>query len=337
MNVFTEVYDKSIELLKKPSLHADWKDIEAGLKGLLQPDGPALDKAKALDDLRLKLDEAATKAGGIRSRAKGKEIARIAQTDKTGFQDRAALIKQMKHFYMVAKKGGQSIWVVDQPKSFGQWDYDLFSGKTATDVTTLCGRSNEVFGEGNRKMMSDALQLARKWSADCEVKLGGESKETMEVIQRWFHRDGAKKEDLQTTCATLLAGFKKITAATNSGLIIFSDRPHLRVSGDWDDAYASVNALDVMSVIYIYRVFLNAGKRKLNGKIPKLWLCALTVVHELSHKLMKTKDIRYDYQGLKPSASFPATDAINNADSWAYFCGDVIGAVPKSAVTEAWT
>jgi hypothetical protein len=40
----------------------------------------------------------------------------------------------MKHFYMVAKKGNQSIWVVDQPTSYGEWDFELFGGKSAADL-----------------------------------------------------------------------------------------------------------------------------------------------------------------------------------------------------------
>ncbi|MEN9628910.1 MAG: hypothetical protein RJA10_2137, partial [Pseudomonadota bacterium] len=237
--------------------------------------------------------------------------------------------------YLVTKKGGQNIWVVDQPKGLGKWDFDLFAGLTKEQLLPLLGKGNEVFGAGNRKMMSDALQLARKWSADTEVKLSGASAETLAVVRRWFHTDGASDADVETTRATLLDGFKKITAACNSGLVIFSDRPHLRASGDWDNTYASVNSADTMAVIYIYAVFLKTGRRKLNGTVPKLWLCALTVVHELSHKLMSTKDKRYDYQGLKPSAAFPSTDAINNADSWAYFCGDVLGSIPAKAVAEA--
>ena len=46
MNVFTEVYEKSIELLKAPSLHADWRGVENGLKGLLQVDGPDASQAR---------------------------------------------------------------------------------------------------------------------------------------------------------------------------------------------------------------------------------------------------------------------------------------------------
>lgn len=334
MNVFTEVYHKSAALLSSPSLHTDWQDIEAGLKSLLQADGPAVDKAKILDDLRDRLRTAAR--GWTAAKGKAREIARISQTDKNGFQDRAAFVKQMKHFYLVAKKGNQSIWVVDQPKSYGQWNFDLFKGKSADDLTSTLAKGGEVFGAGNRSMMSDALQLARKWSADTEIKLSGKSVATLAAVRRWFHLPGDSADAVEATRARLLAGFKKITAACNSGKVIFSDRPHLRAGGDYDNTYASVNEGDQMAVIYIYQVFLNAGKRSsITGKIPKLWLCALTVVHELSHKLQATEDLRYDYQGLLPSQSFPPGDALKNADSWAYFCGDVLGNVPKSAVAEA--
>lgn len=335
MNVFTEVYEKSIQLLQSPCIHEDWKEIETGMKALLQADGPSVDKAKVLEDLRDRLRAAAKKSLGISATAKAKEMARVSLPNKTGFQERAALLKQMKHFYLVAKKGNQSIWVVDQPKSYGQWNYDLFNGKSEVELTSSLAKGSEVFGPGNRRMMSDSLQLARKWSADTEVKLSTKSAETLAIVRRWFHQEGASDEAVEATRLTLLDGFKKITAACNSGKVIFSDRPHLRASGDYDNTYASVNAGDNMAVIYIYQVFLKTGKRNISGNIPKLWLCALTVIHELTHKLKSTEDIRYDYQGLKPSAAFPTEKAIINADSWAYFCGDVLGSVPKSAMNEA--
>lgn len=61
MNVVTEVYAKSAALLTSPSLHADWQDIEAGLKSLLQADGPAV------DDLRDRLRKRSIITGKIRS------------------------------------------------------------------------------------------------------------------------------------------------------------------------------------------------------------------------------------------------------------------------------
>lgn len=337
MNVFTEVYEKSIELLQRsPMLADDWNKIEAGLQRLLQADGPQSDQAQALEDLRNKLRQASRQSIGQRSKAKGAEIARAAQTGKPGFQDRAALIKQLKHFYLVARKGAQSVWVVDQPKAYGQWNYDLFAGKSATELGDLLGKSGEVFGAGNRQMLSQALQQARKWSMDCEVRLGEDSAETRDAIRRWFFDGAVADRSVDAARRTLLNGFKRISAACNSGRVIFSDRPHLRASGTYDNTYASVNQGDAMPVIYIYQLFLQTGKRrKLDGKIPKMWLCALTIIHELSHKLQRTEDIRYDQDGLKPSASFPSSDAIRNADSWAYFCGDLLGYVPRSAVEEA--
>lgn len=335
MNVFSEVYEKSIDLLKVPQLHADWATIEKGLRELLLPEGPVVGKAGVLDDLRDKLTAAGKVSKGTAGKAMGDEILRVSQAARPSFQDRAALIKQMKHFYMVAKKGSQSIWVVDQPQAYGEWDYELFNGKSAADLPALLAQNDEVFGRGNRKMMSDALQLARKWSADTEVKLGAGSKSTDAAIRRWFLLEGASDADVAGVRATLLAGFRKITAACNSGQVIFSDRPKLRVGGDYDSTYASVNGADAMPVIYIYQLFLKTGKRTLLGTIPKLWLCALTIVHELSHKLVATEDKRYDYEGLAPSTAFPPDLAIINADSWAYFCGDVLGSVPKAAVKSA--
>jgi len=335
MNVFTEVYERSVELLRAPALHADWRALETGLKSLLQPDGPVAVEAKSLDQLRKTLDAAATKAGGLRAKAKAREILRACEPSKNGYQDRAALIKQLKHFYLVERKGNQSIWVVDQPKSLGKWNYALFAGKSSEELSPLLAQSDEVFGAANRRMLSDALQTARKWSADTEVKLSGKSAQTLACIRSWFHESGASDEAVENTRIRLLNGFKKITATCNSGRVIFSDRPHLRASGDYDNTFASVNAGDAMPVIYIYQLFLDTGRRALSGKVPKMWLCALTIIHELSHKLEATQDIRYDYQGLLPSASFPAGDAIRNADSWAYFCGDLLGQVPSSALKEA--
>lgn len=337
MNVFSEVYEKCVEMLKAPQLHADWAPVEAGLKALLLPDGPTPSKGEVLDDLRKRLADVGKKTKGLADKNVADEIVRISQSSRTDFQDRAALVKQMKHFYLVQKKGSQSVWVVDQPKSYGEWDFELFGGKSAVDLPALLAKNDEVFGRANRKMMSDALQLARKWSADTEVKLSGKSAKSDATIRRWFLQDGASATDVESVRTTLQAGFKKITAACNSGKVIFSDRPKLRVSGDYDSTYASVNGRDAMPIIYIYQLFLETGKRNLLGNIPKLWLCALTIIHELSHKLVATEDKRYDYQGLKPSSSFPAATALINADSWAYFCGDLLGAVPKSAVTEALT
>lgn len=170
MNVFTDVYNKSIELLKAPALDGSWKAIEADLKTLREDDGPNLGKAKVLDDLRDLLKKA-SKGKGVAKTATAEEIIKASKTGISGYQDRAALIKTMQLLHMVARKGGQSIWVVDMPKAFAAWPYDQLAGKSATDLKTELSADTEVFGSGNRKMMSNSLQLARKWCADAQVKL----------------------------------------------------------------------------------------------------------------------------------------------------------------------
>lgn len=330
MNVFTEVYEKSIELLKAPALDPSWKVIEGNLKALLDKDCPNSGKGAALADLRAHLKNAGK--AGKPAAAAAEEILKASNTGSIGYQERAALVKTMKHFYMVAAKGGQTIWVVDSPKAYASWAYDTMAGKAEAELKTELQKEEEVFGESNRKMMSDSLQLARKWSADVQAKLGTPDDETKTVIKRWFHEAAATADEVDATAATLLKGFKQIHASCNSGAVIFSDRPHLRTSGKWDNVYASVNDLDAMPVIYIFQVFLEAGKRNVFGNIPKLWLCALTVVHELSHKLVKTEDIRYDDDGLKPGIGFTTADALKNADSWAYFCADMVGALSKGTL-----
>lgn len=331
MNVFTEVYEKSIDLLKTPALDSSWKEIETDLKQMLEADGPSDARAQVLEDLRGALAEAA-KGKAVAVDAMADEIVKAAKVGANGYQDRAALIKAMQHFYFVQKKGSQSIWVVDSPKAYGKWTYDEFSGKDEVQLKTALRGGEEVFGSSNRSMMSDALQLARKWSADIEVKLSGADKSTLEKVARWFHEDGAKEEDVKASAEKLHGGFKKIHATCNSTKVLFSDRPHLRASGAWDNVYASVNALDVMPVLYIFQLFLKTGRKNRSGQIPKMWLCALTVLHELSHKLVGTDDVRYDDDGLKPGPNFPSDKAIANADSWAYFAADAVGALSKGTV-----
>jgi hypothetical protein len=63
------------------------------------------------------------------------------------------------------------------------------------------------------------------------------------------------------------------------------------------------------------------------------------VVHELSHRMVKTKDHRYRHHasGLKPDATdanFTAAKALDNADSWAMFCMDCAGQMTNSDYTK---
>jgi hypothetical protein len=328
MDVFTDVYNKAKDLLKTKSLDADWSAIEAKLKSLLGDDGPDDGKAGVLKEIRDKL-AAAGKGQAKPAEEIAKEILRASKTADAGFQDRAALLKAMKHFYFVRRKGNQKIWVVDCPKNYDQWTFDLFAGKSKSELRAKLQREQEAFGAGNRKLMSDALQLARKWSTDIVAKLGTPDDATLKVVKRWFHFGPTTDKTAKKTVAILLDGFKKISTLCNSTQVIFSDRPHKRAGNT--NVFASVNAADKMPVIYIFKLFLDN-----KGQIGKLWLCALTIIHEISHKLIDTDDIRYDDDGLKPRRSFTNKKAINNADTWGYFAADIVGALPQEKFEEVY-
>jgi hypothetical protein len=336
MNLFTEVYSSLITILKTKSLDSSWTSIEAELKALCQDDGPSETKAESLKKARDKIENAAKLWDYLSfntDTAHAEEILKASQTKTVGFQKRAAMLKTFKHFYFVEKKGNQDVWVVDHPKAYNTWAFDQLDGKSEKDVKALLQHEEEVFGSGNRKMLSDALQLARKWSMDIVVKLGSPDATTLAIVKRWFHNDTDSEEQVKATVAVLLSGFKKISNACNSTTIIFSDRPHKRTDPT-SRAVASVNSGDVMPVIYIFQTFLERGQRDFFGNIPMLWRCSMTVIHELSHKLQNTDDKSYGWQGIKPGSSITASDALINADSWAYFAGNLVGALTQGIIDD---
>lgn len=336
MNIFTQVYSALISTLQTKSLDASWSTVEADLKALCLKDGPSDAKKESLKKMRNKIKGGAGILDYLSfntKKAYAEEILKAAQTKNLGFQKRAAMIKTFKHFYFVMKKGNQSIWVVDHPKSYSKWAFDELDGKSEAAVKTLLQEEKEVFGSSNRKMLSDALQLARKWSMDIVIKLDNADAKTLAVVKRWFHLETDSEEQVKNTVTVLLTGFKKIENTCNSTTVIFSDRPHRRTNPALRSV-ASVNSGDKMPVIYIYQAFLDRGRRNFFGNIPMLWRCSMTVIHELSHKLQKTKDKSYGWQGLKPGSSLTASDALINADSWAYFGADLVGALTVGVVKD---
>jgi hypothetical protein len=332
MNVFTEVYQKTVDLLKTNPLDASWGVIETKLKILLCDDGPDATQGAALDDLRSHINNV-SKSGMPSGRAEA--ILAASKPDSPGFQERAALIKTMQHCYLIAKKGNQSLWVIDSPKAYGAWAYDQFDGKEPDGVKTELEKEEEVYGLSNRRMMSDALQLARKWSLDAQIRLANADADLLKKVRCWFHGDLATDLKIAASRAILQDGFKRIAASCNSTQVIFSDRPHLRSRPDYADVHASVNARDNMPIIYIYEAFLRSGKRNVFGQRPELWNCAITIIHELSHKLVNTVDVKYAFEGLRPGRDLTEEEALKNAETWAFFAADIVGALGGDSVRQA--
>jgi hypothetical protein len=336
MNLFTEVYDKSKDLLQKPCFDQRWSNIESKVKALFADGGFSEADAPVLDLIRQSLASAA-KGQPDFGKAVAEEIVKLSRPGDAGFQDRAALIKTLKHIYFVARKGRQSIWTVDHPKAYDKWVYDKTNGLAQDKVKEQLARNHETFGSGNRAMFSDALQLARKISMDTCVKLAKDDGRTRRKIRKWFLERGASKEDVEKTRLILLDGFKKISALCNTNTVIFSDRPHKRVDPGYAKTKASVNEGDKMPVIYIFKMFLDYGAPNLDGVRDRLWQCAKTIIHEMSHKILSTDDHAYGVNGIRPGVSVTVGNAIKNADSWGIFALDVAGFLPEDAAKEAYS
>ena len=169
--------------------------------------------------------------------------------------------------------------------------------------------------------MCDALQEAAAWCHKVQIKLSTPAGEAM--VKSWFLDSAATAQNLTQAIDTLRAGFKTLNTACRSGQLIFSDEPGDRNSGGWKD-WAFVYKSEAMKVLYLQGAFVKAGN---SGNKT---MCALTIIHELTHKLLGTNDHRYDYDGLKPTATLPFAKTIDNADSWGYFAADMAGMLSDS-------
>jgi len=336
MDTFTEAYDKGVQLLKSKCFDARWKHIEARLKTLMAHSGPNDGEAAVLDKIREELEAAAAGADEP-SDAQAAEMMDLARKADHGYQDRAAFLEMLRHFYFVRLTHNQRVWVLDGSLSFHQWVYDEFDGLTRHEITRkLSAEPFLAFGSNDRDMFAEALQRARKWSMQIIADLGHPDQDTLDVVRRWFHTAHTNEAHVKATARTLLDGFKKIAAVCNSTNVVFSDDPPNR--GRHTDGHswiASVTSTDKMPVIYLYGSFLKNARKNVFGRYPRMWLAALTIIHELSHKLVSTDDLRYDYDGLKPGTSITPGNAIKNADSWGYFAADQVGAIPADALKSA--
>ncbi len=92
-----------------------------------------------------------------------------------------------------------------------------------------------------------------------------------------------------------------------------------------------------MPVIYIYRPFLQTGRKNDHGIRSQLWMNAKTIIHEISHKILSTDDHAYGFDGIRPGTSLTPAEAITNADSWGIFALDLAGYLPKKTAKEAFS
>jgi len=330
MDNFSEAFEKARTVIKNQKFEDSWQKFlknEAKISELFEESGPNNTKADALEKIRNKLKSMSR--GAVGAFFLGGGVAdTIIKASKNGTEngkdaERAATLKMLRHLYLSSQRGAQDVWTYAGTKAFAKWVYDEITGDEKAYKYKL-GKDTEVYSKGDRKMMCEALALALEWSLFAVTKLGSGDETTKAVVKRWFGDENTTDAQITTAIVTLRNGFQKIANVANSNKLIFSDDPIDRSNGGWKD-WAFVYNAEKLNVVYLQGAFLKAGNS------GKLWMCALTIIHELSHKVVGTKDYRYDNDGLKPSTtSLPHGKAIDNADSWAYFAVDLKGKVSNS-------
>ncbi|MGQ8367248.1 M35 family metallo-endopeptidase [Glaciecola sp. 1036] len=289
--------------------------------------------------------------GSLRHILKGKEAQAIL--DAVGFSDesvttsdrhgmrvnylsdeqikRAAAIKLLRHVYMVHVQGSTDIWVVSTPKS-----YQRFISKELekTSSLSLMQRAkledvNEHFSEHQRKLIGASTNEARRLVAKTIMLLcmdrNNANSRIHRIVRRWFSGESVSAASVKSDMNKILAGLKKIENVINSNKLIFTDMPYLRTGNRKDDqyfynsiAFVFGSMAEKIPIIYVEDAFFNASHTILGDSLH--W--TNTIIHEISHLILGTKDHRYRFEGLSPDHHLMPHEAMNNADTWSIFCLD---------------
>ena len=331
MGNFSEAYSEARDVIQTEKFAKDWQDfidVDGKLKLVMGAEYPSAGHGDGLDKLRARFDKVAKKGFFSNFTGNGLDDVIIAAC-KVGDKDanigtKAATLKMLKHLYLERKTGNQDVWIYSPPKAYRGWVFQEIKGDDSGSKSKL-RQEREVYSARERGVMADALQEAAAWCQKTQINIDAAGGEDM--VKAWFMDSSATAQNLTQAVTTLKDGFKKVETVCRSGQLIFSDEPGDRTSGGWKD-WAFVYKSETMNVVYLQGAFIKAGN---SGNKT---MCALTIIHELTHKILGTSDHRYDFKGLKPTATFPFAKAIDNADSWGYFAADICGMLSASDRTK---
>lgn len=305
-------------------------------------DGPDAAHGAGIDVLRAKL--AATAKTGTAHMSEGDVLLEMAGIKGSvalsdAQADALATLKMLRHLYFLRDRGNEAVWIYAQPFEFHRWVFDEIRGCTLAQAVARLNYADEVYPAAMRGHMCAGLQQAQAWAQKCVAGLGGTpDAATKALITRWFMPGTPDDAAIMKVAATLLDGFKKVSTLCGSTRVIFSDEPINRIDGtavagqsnyrdSWLD-YAFVDGGSVrerLDVVYIQDAALKKWASPNEG-----WVATLTILHEMSHRVINTKDAVYDFDGLKPGSVLTQKHALVNADSWAYFATDLAGQLPSS-------
>ena len=321
MQAFSEAYRATQIALGNGQLDPAFAPLQAALARLVAtPDGPDAAHAGALEALRVALDRLAATKVSSATRARAKAICEAAGAGH-GQWWRAATLKLFDHLHHQLSAGGQQIWVYAPPEIYAKWIYEELAGLGGVPLEdALAKASADVYSPQQRAIMADAVKHARTLAMGATARLASGDARTRALVRRYFGDAASTGQQVDDASARLVAGFKRIANACNSGKIVISDEPHARTGGQWHH-FAFVYAGEPMNVIYLQGAWLSvAGTITPTNQDPML-RCVRTILHELSHKECGTDDVCYGPTGLMSHGSAVMTPAwaLHNADSWAYF------------------
>lgn len=328
----------------------EWRPLVARLRKLMSDTGFDAGEAAALDELRLKSKQGAsqTRISEDEGFLKAVNAWTDSPTGTIGDDERlrVAALKLLSHVYLLNKAGDRKVWIHSLPKDFTEWATDAFwnAGNTAPKIRTMLKTRDEQFSEQQKRYLANSVQQSLAWCQKTGIVLadaassatGGNTSRTAAraLVSRWFAEPGLSDATLDTYIATLSTGFKKVIATLNRGHFVLTDWVPLRnasVQADIDfllsEAFTFAGNGEGLDVVYIEKSFFT---RDAGGVVHDQKNWTRIVVHELTHLAAGTDDVtngdvRYAHYGIGPHAGFPGSDAVKNADSWAFFAADCAG------------
>lgn len=343
-NLFDKAYDATRAGIKLDGFAAGapWNGLVPKLRETLGDTFNA-DAHRSMHRLREAMREAAEKTGASEGDflAAGASVA-VADGGLAGNDEvrRAAAIKLMRHTYYHAQRDNQKMWIVSLPDAFDQWPHKYLVG-TRSQLVTKLGMGDERFSREDRRKMSEATQRGLTWTLKALIVLGDvtDGSRGLRLLKRWFAQKETTADELRNFAKdTLTEGLKKIANKMQAGTMIVTDFVPIRNSNaESDQKAARSNAfvtIDARDVIYIEKPFFSHSATSVFQKDERHW--ARIMVHEMSHREVKTKDHRYGWAGIKPDKeTLTSAQAMDNADSWALFVANAAGAMSKIDIARA--
>ena len=347
---FRSEYDAARAVLgSAAAFDEEWRPVVAQLAQLMGHDGFDVAHADAVDELRrrathgadaTRVDEAEGLLRAIAPAAEGGLVAEDARR-------RAAALKLLRHVHLESRSGNRGVWIVSLPVEFSDWPSKQFVDAAANLAgmrQLLAGRS-EHFDVAQRRWLGTATLQGLGWCqragmvlADARRARGSaraEREHARALVRSWFAEAAASEAVVDKLLATLVRGFKDIVATLNRGRFVITDWVPLRGARGQEaeflraEAFAFRARSEGMDVVYVEGAFFDdlAGN-VLRGQAN--WTRIL--VHELSHLVCGTHDVndgqaRYAWSGIGPHAGYPSSATIRNADNWAFFAADCVGAL----------